>query len=172
MGMVWGWLKHTTFISIPRWLSGKESPCQYRRCGFNPGVKKMPSSRKWQPTLVFLPGKSHGQRNLEGSSQRGHGIRHNWACTHTLTYFYWYYIVIYHGIITQLTVMHNQWEPWAFCPATRWFLLWWWETVTPDVWCLCPVYSVISFRLLSLQKKTLHKVRMLEVEVGFSVFLW
>ena len=22
--------------------------------------------RKWQPTPVFLPGKSHGQRNLEG----------------------------------------------------------------------------------------------------------
>ena len=24
--------------------------------------------RKWQPTPVFLPGKSHGQRNLEGYS--------------------------------------------------------------------------------------------------------
>ena len=28
--------------------------------------------RKWQPTLIFLPGKSHGQRSLAGSSPRGH----------------------------------------------------------------------------------------------------
>ena len=27
---------------------------------------KIPRSRKWQPTLVFLPGKYHGQRSLEG----------------------------------------------------------------------------------------------------------
>ena len=30
------------------------------------------SRRKWQPTLVFLPGKSHGQRSLAGYSQWGH----------------------------------------------------------------------------------------------------
>ena len=28
--------------------------------------------RKWQPTPVFLPGKSHGQRNLLGYSPHGH----------------------------------------------------------------------------------------------------
>ena len=27
---------------------------------------------KWQPTPVFLPGKSHGQRSLEGHSPLGH----------------------------------------------------------------------------------------------------
>ena len=27
---------------------------------------------KWQPTPVFLPGKSHGQRHLVGFSPRGH----------------------------------------------------------------------------------------------------
>ena len=26
-------------------------------------------------------------------------------------YFYYYYIVIYNEIITQLTIMQNQWEP-------------------------------------------------------------
>ena len=31
-------------------------------------VGKVPWSRKWQPTLVFLPGKSHGQRSLAGYS--------------------------------------------------------------------------------------------------------
>ena len=33
---------------------------------------KIPWSRKWQPTPVFLPGKSHGQRSLEGYSPQGH----------------------------------------------------------------------------------------------------
>ena len=28
--------------------------------------------RKWQPTSILLPGKSHGQRNLGGSSPWGH----------------------------------------------------------------------------------------------------
>ena len=31
----------------------------------------MPWRRKWQPTLVFLPGKFHGQRNVAGYSPRG-----------------------------------------------------------------------------------------------------
>ena len=29
-------------------------------------------SRKWQPTPVFLPGESHGQRSLSGYSPWGH----------------------------------------------------------------------------------------------------
>ena len=58
-------------FGLPRWLSGKESTCQcrrHRRCGFNPWVGKILWSRKWQPTPVFLPGKSHGQRSLVGYS--------------------------------------------------------------------------------------------------------
>ena len=35
-------------------------------------------------------------------------------------YFYSYYIVINNEIIIQLTIMQNQWEPWACFPATRW----------------------------------------------------
>ena len=31
--------------------------------------------RKWQPTPVFLPGESHGQRNLAGCSPCGHKSR-------------------------------------------------------------------------------------------------
>ena len=34
--------------------------------GFNPWVGKIPWRRKWQPTPVFLPGKSHGWRSLAG----------------------------------------------------------------------------------------------------------
>ena len=32
--------------------------------GFDPLVRKIPWRRKWQPTPVFLPGKSHRQRSL------------------------------------------------------------------------------------------------------------
>ena len=33
---------------------------------------KIPWRRKWQPVLVFLPGKSDGQRSLADHSQWGH----------------------------------------------------------------------------------------------------
>ena len=56
---------------LPCWLSGKESACQCRRPGFDPWVGKIPWRRKWQPTPVFLPGESHGQRRLAGYSPWG-----------------------------------------------------------------------------------------------------
>ena len=37
---------------------------------FPPG--KIPWRRKWQPTPVFLPGKSHGQRSLTDYSPQGY----------------------------------------------------------------------------------------------------
>ena len=52
-------------------LSGKESAWQCRRPGFNPWVYKIPWRRDWQPTPVFLPGKSQGQRSLVGYSPWG-----------------------------------------------------------------------------------------------------
>ena len=54
-------------LQLPRWHNHKESACQCRRCkrhGFDPWVGKIPWSRKWQPTLVFL-------RILENSMGRG-----------------------------------------------------------------------------------------------------
>ena len=53
------------------WLSGKESLCWCRRCGFIPWVGKIPWRRKWQPTLVFLPGKSVDREALQATD---HGI--------------------------------------------------------------------------------------------------
>ena len=38
------------------------------RDGFDPWVEKIPWRRAWQPTLVFLPGESYGQRSLVGYS--------------------------------------------------------------------------------------------------------
>ena len=40
--------------------SGKESTYQCRRREFNPWVGKIPWTRKYQPTSVFLPSKFHG----------------------------------------------------------------------------------------------------------------
>ena len=66
---------------FPRWLSGKESACQCSRCGFDPWVGKSPCRRKWLPTPVFLPGKSHRQRSLVGYSLWGYKtVEHDWAC--------------------------------------------------------------------------------------------
>ena len=42
-----------------------------RRCGFHPWVKKIPWRRARQPTPLFLPGESHGQRSLDGCSPWG-----------------------------------------------------------------------------------------------------
>ena len=38
--------------------------CRGWRHGFNPWVRKIPWKRKWQPSPIFLPGKSHRQRSL------------------------------------------------------------------------------------------------------------
>ena len=42
------------------------------RSGFNPWVRKIPWRRKWQPTPVLLPGKSHRQRSIVAYSPWGH----------------------------------------------------------------------------------------------------
>ena len=59
-------------VGLPWWLSGEEPACQHRRCRFNPWVRKIPWRRKWQPSAVFLPRKSHRQRSLVGY--------HPWGC--------------------------------------------------------------------------------------------
>ena len=42
-----------------------------KRCRFDPWVKRILWRRAWQPTPVFLPGESHGQRSLAGYSPWG-----------------------------------------------------------------------------------------------------
>ena len=48
----------------------KNSSAIWRR-GFDPWVGKISWRKTWQHTLVFLPGKSRGHRNLVGYSQWG-----------------------------------------------------------------------------------------------------
>ena len=44
---------------------------EIKRHGFSPQIRKIPWRRAWQPTPVFLPGESHGQRNLAGCTPWG-----------------------------------------------------------------------------------------------------
>ena len=56
---------------FPGGASGKEPASKCRICkrrGFNPWIRKIPWRRAWQPTPVFLPGESHGQKRLAGCS--------------------------------------------------------------------------------------------------------
>ena len=49
------------------------------KLGFNPWIGKISGRREWIPTPVFLPGESHGQRNLVGCSPLGYKrVGHNW----------------------------------------------------------------------------------------------
>ena len=59
-------LKH-----LPWWLRWWSICLQCRRPRFDPWVGKIPWRRKWQPTLVLLPGKFHEQRSLVGYSPQG-----------------------------------------------------------------------------------------------------
>ena len=45
-----------------------KNPAAVQETGFDPWVGKIPWRREWQPTPVFLPGESHGQRSLVGYS--------------------------------------------------------------------------------------------------------
>ena len=50
---------------------GKEAACNSGDPGLIPGSGRPPWRREWQPTLVFLPEKSHGQISLAGYSPEG-----------------------------------------------------------------------------------------------------
>ena len=59
---------YTTGIDFPDGPAGEESACNTGHEGLIPGSGKIPWRREWLPTPIFLPGKSHGQRNLGGYS--------------------------------------------------------------------------------------------------------
>jgi len=53
------------------WISGKESACNAGDPGLAPGSGRSPRDGNGYP-LQYLPGQSHGQRNLEGCNPWGH----------------------------------------------------------------------------------------------------
>ena len=72
------------WMSFPGGSDDREFTCQCRRLWFSPWVKKVPWRRKWQPTPVFLPGRSQGQRSLVGYSPQGGKDTTEQLSTHTL----------------------------------------------------------------------------------------
>ena len=118
--------------------SSKESACQCRRCkrcGFDPWVGKIPWRRAWQPNLVFLPGKSHGQRSLVGYSPWGlkefdtteclstaqHIITFNCLTDKTLRY-----KTVLHPLQSLLHLGTTLWSLWIWCLSLVRALLWTW----------------------------------------------
>ena len=72
---------------LPRWHRSKEPPSQCRRPRFDSRVEKIPWRRKWQPTPVFLPGESHGQRSHGELQSMGlQRVRHDSAHVYTHTH--------------------------------------------------------------------------------------
>ena len=61
------WFPGSTVVKNPPASAGDA-----KRRGFYCWVTKIFWVRKWQPTLVFLPGKFHWQRSLVGYSPWGH----------------------------------------------------------------------------------------------------
>ena len=62
------------FANIKGFPGGSEvkvSACNAGDLGSIPGLGRSPWRRKWQPTPVSFPGKSHGQRSLVGCSPWG-----------------------------------------------------------------------------------------------------
>ena len=87
------------------WFSGKKSSCQYRRLGFNLCIGRSPWRGKWQPTPVFLPEKSHGQRGLVGCSP--------WTCKR-----------VRHSLATkQQQRIDRGWDGWM-ASLTQWTWVW------------------------------------------------
>ena len=64
-------VKHYTGFSADSVVKNPPVSAGCRGCGWDPWVGKFPWQRKWQPTTVFLPGESHGQRRLVGYSPWG-----------------------------------------------------------------------------------------------------
>jgi len=77
------------FMGFPGGSDGKEPACNAGEPGLDPWVGKIPWRRAWQPTSVFLPGESHGQRNPAGYSPWGwkeSDRTEQLACTHTYSF--------------------------------------------------------------------------------------
>ena len=67
--LILGWVPcgYPSYLGFPGGSDGKESAGNMGN-RYDPLVRKIPWRRAWQPTPVFLPGESLGQRSLAGYS--------------------------------------------------------------------------------------------------------
>ena len=97
--------------SVPGGSDSKVVCLQCERPGFDPWVGKIAWRRKWQPTSVLLPWKSHGWRSLVQATV--HEVGKSWARLSNFTFF----LSLYLGVKSNLKSSHS-------------FYLWWecsWE---------------------------------------------
>ena len=125
---------YTPSLGLSWWLSAKEFT--NRSCGFHPSIGNIPWRRKWQPTPVFLPGKSHGQRSLEdyspwGQKRVGHDLATKWQIItrslYLLTTFIQFPIVCL-------------WWPQIWCPFLKKIFFW-----SPFLWVLGKMSYFLNF---------------------------
>ena len=97
---------------------------QCRRPGFDPWVRKILWRRKWQPTPVFLPGKSHGQRSLADYSSWGCKESDKIEWLHFFNYFRaWLFVLFPFSVMVVLLgqrckhkeLRHLNWSQRSFC---------------------------------------------------------
>jgi len=112
---------------FPGGSSGKRI-CQWRNCKrrcFDPWMGNILWRRAWQPTPVFLPGESHGQRSLEGYSPQGRNesdmtevTEYNGTRCHDLSFFgCWVLSQLFHsplspssrGCLVPLRFLPSEW---------------------------------------------------------------
>ena len=96
---------------------------------FDPWVEKTPWRMKWQPTPVFLPGKSHGQRSLAGCSPWGRKrVGHDLATKqqHSPSY-----TVVVNFISTSFLLQASRVTVWITINCGKFFKRWEYQTTLP-----------------------------------------
>ena len=78
-------------MRLPGGSNGKESACNVEDYGSTSGLGRSSGEGKWQPTPVFLPGKSHGRRSIVGYSPWGGKESDTTERLHFLSFFHFPY---------------------------------------------------------------------------------
>ena len=86
-----------------------------QKTGFDPWVRKIPWRRKWKPTPVNLPGKSHGQRSLVGCRLWGRTESDTTEATQQQQQFYYYYLLFIYSV--SCSVVPDSLQPLGLQPA-------------------------------------------------------
>ena len=102
------------------WFRWWRTCLQWRRLEYNPWVRKIPWRRARQLTPVFLPGESHGQRDLASYGPRGcresdttEATEHS-AAQHTLYLFFSFWLTSL--CMTGSRSIHLAATGWVFVP--------------------------------------------------------
>ena len=95
----------------------KNLPANARDIGrlrLDPCVRKIPWSRAWQTTPVFLPRESHGQRSLAGQGLWGCKelnmtlrLNNSVQQSDSVTFFIFFFIMVYYRILNMFSVLYS-----------------------------------------------------------------